>query len=242
MKSDFYTAIAQISAERGIPKEAVVSSVEHALKTAFRRVSGGGDNVVVRIDPGSGEARVFLQKVVVEDVENDKLEISLAEARRYEQDATLGSEVMIEDTPKDFGRIAAQTAKQVILQQIREYERRNIYEEFKDRVGEVVTGVIQRADNKAVVIEFGKAEAVMPAREQVPTERYRPGQRIKVRTGSAGDLQRRGRDQGHRPRAGPALQGGGPRLAGQRRPGRLVRRYARRAHPEYRQRTLRRED
>jgi N utilization substance protein A len=180
MKSDFYTAIAQISAERGIPKEAVISSVEHALKTAYRRVSGGSDNVTVRIDPGSGEARVFLQKVVVEDVENDKLEISLAEARRLQHDAVLGGEVMIEDTPRDFGRIAAQTAKQVILQQIREYERRNVYEEFKDRVGEVVTGVIQRADSKAVIIELGKAEAVMPAREQVPTERYRPGQRLKV--------------------------------------------------------------
>lgn len=181
MKSDFYTAIAQISAERGIPKEAVLSSVEHALKTAYRRISGGSEqNVTVRIDPGTGEARVFVHKMVVDRVENEKLEITLADARRVEREAAMGEEVLIEDTPKDFGRIAAQTAKQVILQRIREYERDNIYEEFKDRVGEVVTGTIQRADNKAVIIELGKAEAVMPAREQVPTERYRPGQRLRV--------------------------------------------------------------
>jgi N utilization substance protein A len=181
MKSEFYTAIATISSERGIPKEAVISSVEHALKTAYKRISGGAEqNVTVRIDPSSGEARVFVHKTVVDAVENDKMEISLADARKIEGDAELGGEVLIEDTPRDFGRIAAQTAKQVILQRIREYERENVYEEFKDRVGEVVTGLIQRADNKAVVIELGKAEAVMPAREQVPTERYRPGQRLKV--------------------------------------------------------------
>ena len=182
MKSDFYTAIAQISAERGIPKEAVVSSVEHALKTAYRRISGGTteQNVTVRIDPNSGEARVFVHKVVVDTVENDKLEIALPDARRHQSNVALGEEVLIDETPRDFGRIAAQTAKQVILQRIREYERDNIYEEFKDRVGEVITGSIQRADSKAVIIEMGKAEAVMPAREQVPTERYRPGQRIKV--------------------------------------------------------------
>ena len=181
MKSDFYTAIAQIAAERGIPKEAVVSSVEHALKTAYRRISGGAEqNVTVKIDSTTGEARVFVHKLVVDEVENDKLEIALDAARRVDQNALLGGEVVIEDTPKDFGRIAAQTAKQVILQRIREYERDNIYEEFKDRVGEVVTGLIQRSDSKAVIIELGKAEAVMPAREQVPTERYRPGQRVKV--------------------------------------------------------------
>jgi N utilization substance protein A len=181
MKSEFYTAIATISAERGIPKEAVISSVEHALKTAYKRMSGSPDQTVsVTIDPGTGQPRIFIHKMIVDSVENDKLEISLADARKVEREAVLGGELVIDDTPSDFGRIAAQTAKQVILQRIREYERENVYEEFKDRVGEVVTGLIQRADSKAVIIELGKSEAVMPAREQVPTERYRPGQRVKV--------------------------------------------------------------
>ncbi|MCC6628130.1 MAG: transcription termination/antitermination protein NusA [Chloroflexi bacterium] len=181
MKSEFYTAIATISAERGIPKEAVISSVEQALRTAYKRVAGGvEENIVVRIDPGTGEARVFIKKTAVEQVTDPAIEIALADARRVEPETALGDDVLLEDTPRDFGRIAAQTAKQVILQRIREYERENVYEEFKDRVGEVVTGLIQRADSKAVIIELGKAEAVMPAREQVPTERYRPGQRVKV--------------------------------------------------------------
>ena len=133
MKSEFYTAIATISSERGIPKEAVISSVEHALKTAYKRVSGGVEqNITVRIDPGSGEARVFVHKTVVDAVENDKMEISLADARQIESDAELGGEVLIEDTPRDFGRIAAQTAKQVVLQRIRDYERDTVYEEFHD--------------------------------------------------------------------------------------------------------------
>src|SRR5215203_6372964 len=98
----------------------------------------------------------------------------------YAPDPRGGDEIRIECTPENFGRIAAQTVKQVVLQKIRDYERDSVYEEFADRQGEVINGIVQRADSRAVIVELGKAEAVMPAREQVPTERYRPGQRVKV--------------------------------------------------------------
>ncbi len=103
-----------------------------------------------------------------------------AEAREFAPNAQVGEQIRIERTPDNFGRIAAQTAKQVVLQQIRDYERDTVYEEFADRQGEVINGIVQRADSRAVIVELGKAEAVMPVREQVPTERYRPGQRVKV--------------------------------------------------------------
>ena len=188
MKSDLYTAIAQIAAERSIPREAVQIALEQALKTVFRREreqNGQADTYVeVAVDPNTGEFRIIEVKRVVEDVEtieDETRDIPLEAALTVDPDAYVGKEYRVDKTPPDFGRIAAQTAKQVILQRIRDYERETIYEEFKDRVGEVLTGVIQRADRRAVIVELGgKAEAIMPAREQVPNERYSPGQRLKV--------------------------------------------------------------
>ena len=181
MKSDFYTAIAQIAAERGIPREAVLSSVEHALKTVYRKMANTEEEVSVEIETGTGNMRVFVHKRVVAELGEDPTnEITLAEALTYAPNAQVGDEIRIEKTPENFGRIAAQTAKQVVLQRIRDYERDTVYEEFQDKQGEVLNGTVQRADARAVIVELGKAEAVMPAREQVPTERYRPGQRLKV--------------------------------------------------------------
>ena len=181
MKSDFYTAIAQIAAERGIPREAVLSSVEHALKTVYRKMANTEEEVSVEIETGTGNMRVFVHKRVVAELGEDPTdEITLAEALTYAPNAQVGDEIRIEKTPENFGRIAAQTAKQVVLQRIRDYERDTVYEEFQDKQGEVLNGTVQRADARAVIVELGKAEAVMPAREQVPTERYRPGQRVKV--------------------------------------------------------------
>jgi transcription termination/antitermination protein NusA len=181
MKSDFYTAIAQIAAERGIPREAVLSSVEHALKTVYRKMANTEEEVAVEIEQGTGTMRVFVLKRVVPELGEDPTdEITLAEAHAFAPDAQIGDEIRIEKTPENFGRIAAQTAKQVVLQRIRDYERDSVYEEFQDKQGEVLNGTVQRADARAVIVELGKAEAVMPAREQVPTERYRPGQRVKV--------------------------------------------------------------
>ena len=180
MKSDLYTAIAQLAAERGIPREAVLSSVEHALKTVYKKMENTEEDVDVTIDSGSGSIQVFLLKRVVSEIEDEINDMPLAEAQTYSPTVAVGDVLRIERTPDNFGRIAAQTAKQVVLQRIRDYERDTVYEEFADRQGEVINGTVQRADARAVIVELGKAEAVMPAREQVPTERYRAGQRIKV--------------------------------------------------------------
>jgi N utilization substance protein A len=180
VKSDFYTAIAQIAAERGIPREAVLNSVEHALKTVYKKMANTEEEVEVEIEPGAGSMRVFVLKRVVEEIEDPVNDMLLAEATRYAPSAKTGDTIKIERTPENFGRIAAQTAKQVVLQRIRDFERETVYDEFADRQGEVINGIVQRADSRAVIVELAKAEAVMPAREQVPTERYRPGQRVKV--------------------------------------------------------------
>lgn len=180
MKSDFYMAITQIAAERGIPREAVMSSVEHALKTVYRKMADTEDNVDVEIDPATGGVRIFVVKEVAEVVEDETSQMSLQDAQAFDPDAYIGKVYRTDRTPKDFGRIAAQTAKQVVLQRIRDFERDSVYDEFADRVGEVLNGIVQRADSRALIVELGKAEAVMPVREQVPNERYRPGQRLKV--------------------------------------------------------------
>ncbi|CAA9571672.1 MAG: Transcription termination protein NusA [uncultured Thermomicrobiales bacterium] len=180
MKSDFYTAIAQIAAERGIPREAVLSSVEHALKTVYRKMANTEEEVAVDIEQGTGTMRVFVLKRVVAVVEDPVNEVTPADPLAIAQNAQVGDEIRLEKTPENFGRIAAQTAKQVVLQRIRDYERDTVYEEFQDKEGELLNGTVQRADARAVIVELGKAEAVMPAREQVPNERYRAGQRVKV--------------------------------------------------------------
>src|SRR5215203_1718138 len=180
MKSDFYTAIAQIAAERGIPREAVLSSVEHALKTVYKKMANTEEEVEVEIDPNAGQMRVFVLKRIVDEIEDPLNDMVRAEAVAYAPGAQVGEVIRIERTPDNFGRIAAQTAKQVVLQRIRDFERDTVYDEFADRQGEDIKGIVQRADSLAVIVELGKAEAVMPAREQVPTERYRPGQRVKV--------------------------------------------------------------
>jgi N utilization substance protein A len=180
MKSDLYTAIAQLAAERGIPREAVLSSVEHALKTVYKKMENTEEDVDVTIDSGSGSIQVYLLKRVVDEIEDPINDVLLPEALTLSPTASVGDVLRLERTPDNFGRIAAQTAKQVVLQRIRDYERDTVYEEFADRQGEVINGTVQRADARAVIVELGKAEAVMPAREQVPTERYRAGQRIKV--------------------------------------------------------------
>lgn len=180
MKSDLYTAIAQIAAERGIPRDAVMESVQQALRTVYKKATGSDEPVEIEIDANTGKIRIFAPKRVVETVNDPVHEISVQEARTIDPRAIVGDIVRIERQPTNFGRIAAQTAKQVILQRIRDFERETIYKEFVDRVGEVLTGTVQRVDSRAVILSFGKAEAVLPAREQIPGERYRPGQRLKV--------------------------------------------------------------
>ena len=194
MKSDFMLAISQLCAERRLSQEIVMEAVEAALASAYRRNFGAASTIEVEIEPTTGEARVYAIKEVVETVQDRKAEISLEEARQVEPEAQIGGTVRFESTPKDFGRIAAQTAKQVILQRIREAEREVLYSSYADRTGEIATGTIQSVDyhsGDVIVSLEGGAEALLPAREQVPNERYRRGSRLRayvldVRRGNRG--------------------------------------------------------
>src|SRR6185369_17004886 len=183
MKSDFYAAISQIAAERGIPKEAIIEVMEKALVTAYRRTLGNNPppiEVSVKLDSQTGMARVFAEKQVVDEVFDDRFEIDYVDAQRIKPDVELGETVVVESTPNDFGRIAAQTAKQVILQGIKEVEREHIYGEYMDREGELVTATVQRVAKGNFILEMGKAEAILPPKEQVDSDRYYHGQRLKV--------------------------------------------------------------
>jgi N utilization substance protein A len=183
MKSDFYAAIAQIAAERGIPKEAIIDVMERALITAYKRTLGNNPppiEVVVKIDSQTGAARVYADKQVVDEVFDDRFEIDIIDAREVKPDVELGETVTVETTPNDFGRIAAQTAKQVVLQGIKEVEREFIYGEYMEREGELITATVQRQTKGNVILEMGKAEAILPPKEQVDGDRYYHGQRLKV--------------------------------------------------------------
>jgi N utilization substance protein A len=182
MRSDFDTAILQIAGERGIPREAVLSSVQHALGAAYRKMTNTREEVDVDVDMNfaSGSFRVFHKMTVVDTVQDADTEIALDDALALQPTASVGDVIRIERTPENFGRIAAQNVKQMVLQQIRDYERKSVYDAYRDREGEVINGIVQRADSRTVIIELGQTEAVMPVREQVPSERYRPGQRVKV--------------------------------------------------------------
>jgi N utilization substance protein A len=183
MKHEFYAAISQIAAERGIPKEAIIEVMEKALVTAYRRTLGNNPppiEVTVKLDSQTGMARVFAEKQVVDEVFDDRFEIDYVDAQRIKPDVELGETVVVESTPNDFGRIAAQTAKQVILQGIKEVEREHIYGEYMDREGELVTATVQRVAKGNVILEMGKAEAILPPKEQVDSDRYYHGQRLKV--------------------------------------------------------------
>ena len=193
MRSELVLAVNQLCAERKLSPEIVMEAVEASLISAYKRNFGAATNIEVRIDQDTGEVRVFAAKEVADEVTDPKLEISLQEAHAIEPDVQLGDTVFIESTPKDFGRIAAQTAKQVILQRIREAEREALYSSFADSAGEIAHGTIQSVDyhSNDVIVNIEGAEALLPSREQVPSERYRRGVRIRayvldVRKGSRG--------------------------------------------------------
>jgi len=182
MKSDFLLAIGQLAAEKNLPKDVVIEAIENALSAAYRRDGDDAPNVYVRVDSESGDIRAYMQKTVVEDVENEHVELSLEQARRYKRDASEGDVLDFEvKLPENAGRIAAQTAKQVVLQRLREAERDAVYEEYADKVGELVVGTVQRIESRQVIVELGRGtEAVLPMSEQIRNEHLRPGQRVKV--------------------------------------------------------------
>lgn len=172
-------ALDELEKEKGIKKEYVLESIETALVTAYKRNFDSLENVKVDIDHNTGATHIFAIKEVMERANDDALEISLDDAHKINKELKLGDSVEVEIVPKDFGRIAAQTAKQVIIQKLREVEREIIYNEFNDRKGEIVSGIIQKADHNIVVMDLGKLEGVMPKKEQVPTEKYHVNDKIK---------------------------------------------------------------
>jgi N utilization substance protein A len=181
MKSEFMLAITQLSAEKNLPKEVVLSAVETALMSAYRKDNfAPNQEIAVKIDPTTGRVRVWAEKTVVEYTEDTRREISLADAVKINPNAKLEETVMVEATPRNAGRIAAQTAKQVILQRLHEAEHSAIFEEYSDKEGDIVTGVVQRIEPRQIYVDLGRAEAILPAAEQVRNERYRIGQRLRV--------------------------------------------------------------
>jgi N utilization substance protein A len=181
MKSDFLLAITQLSAEKNLPKDVVLTAVEAALVSAYKKDTfNPNQNIAVKINPNSGKVEVWAEKTVVKKVADPEMEITLREAKKLKEDVKVDEVVMVEATPANAGRIAAQTAKQVILQRLHEAEHSAIFEEYADKEGEVVSGVVQRFEAGQVLIDMGRTEAVLPPSEQVRTERYRVGQRLKV--------------------------------------------------------------
>lgn len=177
-----FEAAEQLEREKGISKDVLVSSLCDALVAAYKKHIRDKDaeNVEAILDESTGEIGVFRTKVVVEEVENEDLEISLEDAKEIDEEVEIDDEVKIEVTPENFGRIAAQSAKQVITQRIREAERKLVLDEFLSKKGTLITGIIQRRDERNVIVNIGKTDAIMPSREQIPGEYYKPGNRIRV--------------------------------------------------------------
>jgi N utilization substance protein A len=180
MNSEFLDALRDLEREKGIDLDVLLEAIEAALLSAYRRNFGSSQNARVHIDRETGDYKVYAQRTVVETVEDPRLEISVEEAREIDPRYEVGDIVENEVTPGNFGRIAAQTAKQVVVQRIREAERNIIYEEFSNREGDIVTGIVQRIEQKNVLIELGKTEAILAPAEQIPGEEYTQGSRIKT--------------------------------------------------------------
>ena len=172
-------ALEELEKEKGIKKEYLLEAIETALVTAYKRNFDSLENVRVEMDHQTGATHVYAIKEVMEKANDEDTEISLKEAQKINPDLKEGDTVETEIVPRDFGRIAAQTAKQVIIQKLREVEREIVYNEFNERKGEIVSGLIQKADHNIVVMDLGKLEGVMPLKEQIPTEHYKVNDKIK---------------------------------------------------------------
>lgn len=180
MNIDFLHALDDIEKEKGISKETLLEALETALFSAYKKDYGTKENVRVDIKDKSGEVKVYASLEVVEEVDNENVEISIKEAKDIDPKYEIGDIVEKEITPANFGRIATQTAKQVVMQRIREAERDVIYEEYKQKEGELITGTIQRFHRNNIFIDLGKTEALLPPSEQMPGESYEMGTRIKL--------------------------------------------------------------
>lgn len=180
MNSDFMEALTTLEKEKGIGKEIIIEAIEAALISGYKRNFNQAQNVRVDINRENGSIRVFARKQVVEEVFDSRLEISEDAAKAMNPQYEVDDIVEIEVTPKDFGRIAAQTAKQVVTQRVREAERGIIYADFIDREEDIMTGIVQRQDSRFIYVDLGKVEALLPLSEQMPNETYKHNDRIKA--------------------------------------------------------------
>ncbi|MFA6023870.1 MAG: transcription termination factor NusA [Candidatus Gracilibacteria bacterium] len=181
MHQQFMAAVRQLCNEKNLPEEILMDIVKAALRTAYRKDYGNKEqNIEVEIDPKTESVTIFIVKKVVDKIEDPDSDITLEDARKLNKNIKLEEVVRMEVTPMSYGRIAAQAAKQVIIQRIQEAERDYMYELFKDRENELVNALIHRVDNNQVYVELGGTTALLPAREQIPTEQYYGGQRIKL--------------------------------------------------------------
>ncbi|MGD9874815.1 MAG: transcription termination factor NusA [Kiritimatiellia bacterium] len=180
MNNDLMAVFDYMERERGIDRETLIQAVEAALLNASKKSVGPARDMRVEIDRKTCNIRALAKAQVVDKVTNPHEEVTLTKARRIKADAQIGELIEIEVTPKNFGRIAAQTAKQAILHKIRQAEKDQVFDEYKDRQGEIVTGAVRRFDRNDVVVDLGRAEALMPSRERVPTEEYQIGDRIRA--------------------------------------------------------------
>ena len=180
MNVEFLEALKDLEKERNISADIILDAIDAALVSAYKKNFGSSQNVRTEINRETGDFHVYSRKTIVEEVEDDKTEISLAEAEKINPGYEAGDIYEVEVTPRDFGRIAAQTAKQVVVQRMREAERSVIYDEYINMEGDIMTGIIQRIENRSVFLDIGKTEAILTANEQIPGEVYRHGDRLKV--------------------------------------------------------------
>jgi len=179
MNNELLAILNYMEKERGIDRETLAQAVEYALQTAARKTMEA-EEVRVEVDRDTCDIKTFLTKEVVEDGSADDVTIPLAKARRIKADVEVGDMIEVEIKPKGFGRIAAQTAKQAIIQKIKQAEKDIVYEEYKDRVGDIVSGAVRQFNRSDIIVDLGRAEAVIPSRERVPTEEYQVGDRVRA--------------------------------------------------------------
>lgn len=180
MITDLDRILEEVRKDKDIDKQILIKTLEAALLKAAKNRYGFNSDIEAHFNPDIGEVELFQFRTVVEEVKNQRDEISLEESKNLDPDAQVGDSLGVKLNTTEFGRIAAQTAKQVIIQNIREAERENIYQNYKDRKGELVNGIVQRFDRGDIIVNMGKAEAILPSKEQVPRERYRLRDRIKA--------------------------------------------------------------
>ena len=180
MISDLSKVLEQVSREKGVDREVLISTLEEAVRTAARKKLGQNYDLEISFNDELGEIEIFEFKDVVEEVSNEHLEVTLEQAKEIDPDAEIGDSLGIKVDTDELGRIAAQSAKQVIMQRLREAERNIVFDDFKDRRGEIIHGIVQRFDKGAIIVNLGRAEAELPTKEQIPRESYKQGDRVRA--------------------------------------------------------------